>query len=103
MSHEHWGAQSVSPDTQVFYWQYVQAIKNNHQNSALLSPNKLILLYIDGLMQKRHNSIAGALELCLFCINSSILTFLLVYAEVGKIRTVSYFMGYIITHCVFHT
>ena len=54
-------------------------------------------------MQKRHNSIAGALELCLFCIKSSILTFLLVYAEVGKIRTVSYFMGYIITHCVFHT
>ena len=26
--------------------------------------------YVDGLMQKRHNSIANAFELRLFCINS---------------------------------
>ena len=33
--------------------------------------NRLFRQQIDGLMQKRHNSIANALELCLFCIKPS--------------------------------
>ena len=39
---------------------------------SILMLNQTPLHHIDGLMQKRHNSIANTLELCLYCSNPSI-------------------------------
>ena len=39
--------------------------------TALNADPMLVFLQIDGLMQKRRNSSANALELCLFCIKPS--------------------------------
>ena len=43
------------------------------ENNVYVSPDKEELAnYFDALVQERYNSIADALELCLFCTNPSI-------------------------------
>ena len=58
----------VNPD----FWDPASNIKANTWHPKSKGPSKRWSPHIDGLVQKRHNSIANTLELCLSCTNPSI-------------------------------
>ena len=96
-------------DTLVVYPYYVKASPKKHttaQNKAqTLVRFSRDLLHIDGLMQKRRNSIADAPELRLFCIKSSFLSPLVcIYSRIkhsigAMMGTIFVLSGFITTDC----
>ena len=52
----------------------------------------LLILFINGLVQERCNSIANALELCLSCPNPSIFMFDMVCGMKSKVKTYNFFL-----------
>ena len=53
-----------------FVWKFPKT--NSKQKLKFFEPKiKIHILYVDKLVQERHNSIANALELCLSCTNPS--------------------------------
>ena len=84
----HYNSDNLSPNTHKSHSQM------SYEVSFVSSKfHSIIILYIDGLMQERHNSIANALELCLSCIGPSILYCIIwrCVIRVTSIRTLSAF------------